>query len=371
MQSARAARHAKLTRLTESPAVIASTLFSCAAADATVPCGFAALPLPVVLRIFALLPADARARAAAVCSPWCWQLTVGPSAWQLWTELDLSETGSVTCTRTDAALEGAAARARGRLRTLKLRDFEARNFKPHTFTEEAVLRVVTANAGLEELTYSLFDVDEDPVYMTLKELKALLAAAPALQKLTAAVQVKDANSARALLRSEPPYAAMRLQDICVADTTAASPLRTAAGVIAFAEAVAACDSTKALTLKHANLEAPAALAALVDAVLTRRLRLIVLNTCTFAPAGALPQLARLLADGCTSLGEIVDSPTLFANAQEADLDALCNALKKSTLSKLVLTNVGLHPAAHMPMTVLLRRALASRLVRRRATVTVA
>ena len=37
------------------------------------------LPLPVVLSIFALLPADARARAAAVCLAWRHALTVGPS----------------------------------------------------------------------------------------------------------------------------------------------------------------------------------------------------------------------------------------------------------------------------------------------------
>ena len=347
-------------RLSASLADATAALSGCAAADTALPC-FSSLPLPVVLHIFSLLPADARARAAAVCSSWYWQLTARPTAWELWTELDLSETSGVTCTRGNAALEGAAARARGRLRTLKLRDYDA-VFQPHGFTFEAALRVVAANARLEELAYVCVNDDGADVFTSVEELQELLAAAPALQRLTADVDTSDTAVARALLRREPPYAALRLHDLCVGDDTAASPLRSAAGVIALAEDVAACKSLRVLNLWHANLEAPAALAALVDAALTRELFGISLTRCTFASAVALPQLARLLADDCNELTRLVitDSPTLFENVQEAHLLELFDALKQSFLEWLQLKNVGLPAGAHVYMTVLLRGALASR-----------
>ena len=337
----------------------ATVLICCTAADATLPCGFSSLPLPVELHIFALLPADARARAAAVCQAWRQVLTAGPSAWQLWTELDLSETSGVTRARSDAALEGAAALARGRLRTLKLRDFDGEE-DPHDFTYQALLRVVTANAGLEELTYSLIN-DERPAYMTVAGVQKLLAAGPALQHLTTDMATNVVAAARALLRREPPYAAVRLHDFLISGESAASPLRSAAGVIAFATDVAACESLRGLTLDYANLEAPAALAALVDAVLP--LTFCCLRKCTFASAVALPQLARLFADSRMMLKRlfIENSPTLFANVQEADIAALRDALAQSTtLEELNLTDVGLQPGAHMPMAMLLRYVLASR-----------
>ena len=120
--------------------------------------------------------------------------------------------------------------------------------------------------------------------------------------------------------------------------------------------------------------------ALVDAALTRRLQVLRLCDCTFAPALALPQLARLLKDGRSEhLWNlcIEDSPTLFANAQKAAIAALCEALEKCTrLTKLTLTNVGLHEEAHVYVELLLSQALASRRRRARspaatATVTVA
>ena len=347
-------------RLSQSFAAAAAKLPYCAAADVTLPCGFATLPLPVVLRVFALLPADARARAAAVCHAWHYQLAVGPSAWRPWTELDLSETSGVTCTRGDAALVGAAALARGRLRTLKLRDFDS-DYEPHNFSDAALLRVVAANAGLEELTHEREDNEWAPVEL----VQALLAAAPALQRLTACVATGDAAAARAMLRGEPPYGALHLKQFCMQDTRAASLLRTADGVIAFAADVAATrDSLYCLRLHFAALDAPAALQALVDAALTRpQLLCLDLHFCTFEPAVALPQLARLLADGRSPLRQlrIGRSPTLFADAQGEHLEALCDALATCTrLNMLELKHVGLHGSLHAGMASLLRLALASR-----------
>ena len=347
----------KRARQSDAFSAAGAALFGCAAADVALKCNFASLPLPVVLSIFALLPADARARAAAVCLAWRHALTVGPSAWKLWMELDLSETSGVTCARGDAALEGAAALARGRLRTLKLCDFEAPP-QPRTFTDAALLRVVTANAGLEELTYA----SANSLYAKVGELQALVAAAPALRRLVTCAWADTAATARALLRREPPYGALRLLGLGIKDESAASPLRNSNGVVALAADVAACESLRGLVLYCAALQAPAAVAALVDAVLTRLVH-VYLDTCTFAPDVALPQLARLVTDDRTQLEHlsVEASPTLFANARQADVAALRDALARSRqLMELSLKGVGLRAKETMLMAMLLQGALASR-----------
>ena len=344
-------------RQSETLAAASTALFVCTAADTTLPCDFASLPLPVALSIFALLPADARARAAAVCQAWRHALTAEPSAWKLWTELDLSEKSGITCARGDAALEGAAALARGRLRTLKLHNFSGNNFHPHTFTDAALLRVVTANAGLEEL------VSAPGTCMTVEHVQALLAAAPALRRLVTCAWADTAATARALLRREPPYGALRLLGVGIKDKSAASPLRDSNGVIALAADAAACESLRQLAVHYANLQAPEAMRALVDAVLARRLWHVELYECTFAPAVALPQLARLIADGRAQLRGLVveDSPTLFEDAGEEDVEALRAAVAQSRhLRYLTLRRVGLWGEEKLLVQTLLRGALALR-----------
>ena len=350
----------KRARQSDTVAAAGAALSGCAAADVTLPC-FAALPLPVVLIIFALLPADARARAAAVCQAWRHVLVGGPIAWRLWTELDLSGSSGVTCTRGDAALEGAAALARGRLRTLTLTDFKVVE-EPHTFSEAALLRVLTANARLEDLTHEIEGERAGP--LTEEQVQALLAAAPALQQLAVSVITETAAAARAMLRREPPYGALRPQQLLVVEYyNDASPLLTADGVISFAADVAACESLWGLGLSYATLTSPAALTALVDAALSRSLVVLQLLECTFTPAAALPQLARLLTDSRSMVDhlEIKDSPTLFRDVQEADMQALFHALaQRNRLELLTLKRVGLRAREKVLMRVLLRGALASR-----------
>ena len=247
-------------------------------------------------------------------------------------------------------MDGAAALARGRMRTLKLNDFDA-SFQPHSFTEEALLRVLAANAKeMKELTY----MRAGNITHTVAEVKALLAAAPALQRLTVCVEVDDTADAHALLRRKRPYAALHMLHCWALGQL----VRTADGVIGFAADVAACESLRSFSLDSANLEAPAALEALVDAVLTRQLRILKLHSCKFAPAVALPQLARLLTDSRTALRElsIENSPTLFANAKEADIEALCDALSRSKIVWLKMKGTVREPAL---VAVLLRRALAA------------
>jgi hypothetical protein len=99
------------------------------------------LPLPLAHKIASLLPADARACAACVCSGWGAVL----SERSLWTRLNLSPSSGVRVRVTDAVLASAAEKARGQLAALDFCGCEHLTF-------DALLGVVQANAGaLREL----------------------------------------------------------------------------------------------------------------------------------------------------------------------------------------------------------------------------
>jgi hypothetical protein len=99
------------------------------------------LPLPLVLHIFSLLPADVRARAACVSRGWCatlWELS-------LWTRLNLSPSSGVRVRVMDAVLAGASAKARGQLAALDVSGCDDASF-------DELLPVVRTNGGaLREL----------------------------------------------------------------------------------------------------------------------------------------------------------------------------------------------------------------------------
>jgi hypothetical protein len=89
-----------------------------AAADASAAAFVSALPPALALRVFARVPADIRARCAAVCRAWRAALAE-PAAWA---RLDLSLSSGVPWRRlTDRALRAAAAKAAGRLAALDVR----------------------------------------------------------------------------------------------------------------------------------------------------------------------------------------------------------------------------------------------------------
>ena len=91
---------------------------------------------------------------------------------------------------------------------------------------------------------------------------------------------------------------------------------------------------------------PAALAALADALLARTCHVEKLNLVQgsgMSPA-YLPALARLLAgrDGAAlNLVRVIDCDSLFADSSAADLEPLCAALRRTTLTHFVLQRVGL------------------------------
>jgi hypothetical protein len=123
-----------------------------AAADAGDASFVSALPHALSLRVFALLPVDARARCAAVRRAWRAALD-DPAAWS---RLELSFDSGVRQTRlTDKTLLAAGARAAGRLSFLDVRG-------AHKLSHAALGAVLAANAGaLAELRLAAWQLREE------------------------------------------------------------------------------------------------------------------------------------------------------------------------------------------------------------------
>jgi hypothetical protein len=161
---------------------------------------FALLPHALLVKVLLLLPVDARAVCATVCTSWYCTLADRT----LWTRLDLSPAGGVARERvTDALLRGAAAKARGGLTVLDVSE------RPRV-THEALLAVVTANAGaLTELrAWHVGGVSAE-------QAEALLGAAPALRVYHADVTRVPAAATGRMLRNEPPFGPLRMHELFV------------------------------------------------------------------------------------------------------------------------------------------------------------
>ena len=151
---------------------------------------FHSLPLPLALRIFALLPVDARLLAAAVCRAWRAMLAER----SLWTRLDLAEGSGVARPKSIALLRAAAARAGGQLESLRYG--LAGGLHP-----AELLAVVAENEGtLRELKL----VPEDEVCPVVDTVEELLRAAPGLRLLETSVHLSGIK-ALPLLRKQPPF----------------------------------------------------------------------------------------------------------------------------------------------------------------------
>jgi hypothetical protein len=287
------------------------------------------LPHAVVLHIFSLLPVDTRLRCAEVCRGWRSVLLER----SLWTRLDMSAESGVHVREgvdaddrrgaLDALLRCAAARAGGLLQSLDV--------EHGTVSAAARLEVVAANgSALRELRVR---VQLEGVWQARYELEALLRAAPQLRVFAAdRVFCVDVDLARRVLRNEPPFGPLRVQTL-----TAVLDDADEAAVMAFAADVAAHAWLTGLDLERAPLHTPAAVDAVVDAALARRLEAVMLYFCRLPPASA-PALARLLSsDALTTLHVyhevaplLLDAP--FARVVGAALRA------NSTLTSLTLEN---------------------------------
>jgi hypothetical protein len=285
------------------------------------------LPLSVVLHIFSLLPVDCRLRCAEVCRGWRAVLLER----SLWTRLDVTHTSGVQVPdlygrrSLDALLRCAAARAGGGLHSLQA--------NKHLVTHAALLDVLTANAGALREVHA-HTRNNHPLGYTPAQVEALLGAAPQLRTFAAELycEATEVQATRRALRNEAPFDPMRVRHLF-----ANLGNEDEAGVMAFTADVATHASLKRLKLFYAPLETAAALDAVVDAALARRMQRIELLNCSLSPASA-PALARLLGSDaltalkCAHMHRLLDAPA--ARVLAAALRA------NSTLTSLTLAGVG-------------------------------
>ena len=296
----------------------------------------APLPLAVVHRVFLLLPAEERARAACVCRGW--RAVLADPA--VWTHVDLAGFLNRGYTRRFSTwyglvLQAATERARGRLRRLDVGRMAV------AYARRELLTLLAANAGsLRELHVHHWQNDcgigEDA-------LRAFVAAAPLLQVVDSNASV-DWRNAVSIMRAEPPFTPMRLSLIsvlfCEPNLTGHGGLER---VQPFAAALA--DSALQATLScavivGADTRQPAVMNALADAIVARRLRRLKFDRCT-PPAAA--SLARLLTSGSLETLElssldVYGNPVLY---DDADTALFADALRaNTTLTSLTLSRAG-------------------------------
>jgi hypothetical protein len=320
-----------------------------AAAAAQILPGLAALPRDLVGRhIFGRLPVDLRLRCREVCSAWRDTLS-DVSNWQ---RLDLSDaSGGLTWPASDALLRAAVARAGGQLQALNVFGCS------QELTHAEVLAAVTANAAaLRELC--VFRVWEDrDGREDLQPLEELLRAAPHLQICNAHVGC-DLKEARAVLRNEPPFGALRAHELHVfclhcrghADEVlqegSEPAMRAEEALLSLAADVRHHAPLRELHVSLAWLAEASALDALVDAALAMRLSAFSIDEDCRVRPNCATALVRLLAGGASSsLTSLhVVRPDFGPDTwllDEPSVTLLCNALQaNSTLNSTSLTLSG-------------------------------
>jgi hypothetical protein len=278
------------------------------------------LPPPIVLYIFSLLPADARARAACVCRGWCHVV----SELSLWTRLDLSLSSGVRVRVTDAVLTGALAKARGQLAALDVSDCSAISF-------DTLLAGVRANRGaLRELRVGV--CDSDYCVGTQQTLDAagaerLCRAAPQLTVCDAhLLGWSSAAGARRMLRNAPPFQPLRLRTLRIGFPENA---RDNTAVLQVAADVAAHASLQRMELHGAPLGTPVAMDAVVDVALARQLVSVRFWFCRLVPA-SVPALVRLLDGGTLTDLAFNQGHTLLDGESAALLGAALRANRTIT-----------------------------------------
>jgi hypothetical protein len=166
-------------------------------------------------------------------------------------------------------------------------------------------------------------------------LEALLRAAPRLSVYDADVECTELTRAHRVLRNEPPFSPLH---VCTLRFQPAAGERDEAAVLALAADLASHAHLRRLWLGWAPLSTAAALDAVVDAALTRRLTSVTLDCCSISHE-SVPALVRLIGGGALAeLNIFGDSDWLLQDLPAAL--ALGNALRtSSTLTSLAINAV--------------------------------
>jgi bacterioferritin-associated ferredoxin len=282
----------------------------------------APLPHALALYIFSLLPVDQRMRCAEVCRGWRAALSDA----SLWLRLDLSLASGVA-RATNALMLAAAARTAGRLQALDVSGCAR-------ITDQAVRAVAAENAGaLVELRMASPMADLAALCVNVRQLEALLQAAPLLRALEADVNCRGVEEARRLLRNEAPFGPLRMRIL------RASGLADAAAVRNFAQYAVEHAWVTGVHVIGAPLNEPAALDAVVDLTLQCRLTYLELYDCELSPHSA-PALARLF--GGSALRTLLIDGEGMRLLDEPAAVLLGNALRaNTTLTSVTFWQVGL------------------------------
>jgi hypothetical protein len=288
----------------------------------------APLPQALALRVFFLLPVDARMRAREV-SP-CWRATLNEVS--LWTSLDVSATAGLARPARDILLRAAAARAGGHLHTLDVSDCPF-------LTTETLMAVVGANSGtLTDLRVCgnfhgtrTFDFER---------AVPLLRAAPQLRIFDADMHCGSFADAHPMLSNEGLFVPMRVRKLSLS-TAHDETLDDAAG-LALAGRLTGHTSLAGLSFSNnAPHISNAALAAVLDVALVLRFTDLSFSNCRLFPASA-PALARLLGGGTLTKLWLWEHDGVLLDAAAAALlgDALRanSSLTRLSMSSNVLRN---------------------------------
>jgi hypothetical protein len=253
------------------------------------------LPLALVLCIFSLLPVDMRLRCREVCRAWRAAL----EDVTLWTRLDLGVASGIARSVVSRAawnslLRCAAARAGGGLLAVQAAD------NPRICGEE-LARVAALNAGaLRELRVNRLGQNE--------VVGLLVAVSHAAAVLEADVSCNDLAMVHSWLRNEPPYGPLHIRRLNFYMRQHAH--EGLAGVLALAADVAVHGSLQEVQLFDADLRTAAAVDAIVDAAVTRRLRAVLFSECALTPA-SVPALVRLIGGGALTALTVLEQPQLL------------------------------------------------------------
>ena len=305
-----------------------------AAAD-TATVGIDALPHTVALHIFALLPADARARAALVCRAWR-DAIAEPS---VWTRLDLSLASGVTVAVTDAVLRGAAARARGRVAYMVLPN-KGRPGAADGFSMNALVEVVEANAHSLRQLHCVYEYEAHESVIYVRDVELLARAAPQLRVFCTDAQAPVAGALR-LLRKEAPFQALRLRHLEVFAAEDEDDDDDDADALALVAAMAAHTSLRHLCFNGLLLRTPAVLGAVAAAGTAIGLTRLRLHHCGLSSA-SVPALLHLLRSGTLSTlwlnnddEQLFDAPS---GLQFADAVAAHQSLRRLNLMSMLFWN---------------------------------
>ena len=286
-----------------------------AATSALVP-----LPLPLVLRIFRLLPLDARCKAAWVCRGWRTVLLAERSLWTTLSTEDLDYKQFAIPVPMLLSAQRLAAAADCGVETVDL-------------SRDAVLRCATdLEPVVRACAATLRELVLPPRFFAeCARLHELLFCAPldALQVLRADVSVHTFQAA-ACLRRDPPFGVLRMRGLQIVAVMHDLGL--------LAPDFAAHDGLEELWLCHAHFE-PGSLRAVVDAVHAGGLTCLKLDNCDLGDSAAA-DLARLLGAGgaLTTLELRCNDPPVLDMAGAATLAEALRA--NSTLTSLSLRGPG-------------------------------